>query len=214
VSLSVGPNVPRRGNAFSRWLGRVVLRMMGWRLVGAIPDLPKMVLIGGPHTSNMDGVIAIIALTTLGLRASTMIKDSAFHGLLGIVLRWFGAIPINRRSPKGVVGQTVDAFNDNAQFLLVIAPEGTRSAPKEWKRGFYHVAQNAGVPIVPAGADYKRKTVTFGPPLTPSGDYEADLRKLLEFYRDHSSPRHPERLSRPVCEIQGLPWQPHEDDDA
>src|SRR5262249_46288737 len=106
-----GPNVPRRGNTVSRWPGRAVVGLMGWRFEGAIPDLPKMVLIGAPHTSNMDGVIALTALTALGLRASTMIKDSAFHGLLGVLLRWFGAIPINRRSPKGVVGQTVDAFN-------------------------------------------------------------------------------------------------------
>ena len=213
MSLSIGPNVPRRGNAFSRWLGHAILRVMGWRLAGAVPDLPKMVLIGAPHTSNMDGVIGLATLAALGLRAGTMIKDTAFHGVLGIVLRWLGALPINRRSPKGVVEQTVDAFNANSQFLLLMAPEGTRHAPASWKRGFYNVAESAGVPILPAACNYQNKIITFGPPLMPGGDYEADLGKLLLFYAQYGAARHPDRLSKPLCELQGRSWQAKPDRD-
>jgi 1-acyl-sn-glycerol-3-phosphate acyltransferase len=208
----LGPKVPRRGNAFSRALGRVLLRLMGWRFDGQLPDVPKMVLIGAPHTSNMDGVVALATLTAMGLRAGTMIKDSAFHGLLGVLLRWFGALPVNRRSPKGIVEQTIDVFRSQSQFVLLIAPEGTRSAAADWKRGFHHVARGAGVPIVPAAIDYRSKRITFGPALTP-GDYDADFRTLMAFYGAHSVPRHPERLSRPVAEALGLPWQARADDD-
>ncbi len=208
----IGPQVPRRGNAFSRWFARLVLRLMGWRFVGEVPDLPKMVLIGAPHTSNMDGVLALATLTAMGIRAGTMIKDTAFHGLLGVLLRWFGALPVNRRSPKGIVEQTVDVFRAQSQFVLLIAPEGTRSAAADWKRGFHHVARGAGVPIVPAAIDYQRKRVTFGAPLT-AGDYEADFRTLMTFYGAHSVPRHPERTSRPVAEALGLRWQPKADED-
>ncbi len=213
MSLTIGPNVPRRGNAFWRWLGRFVLWAMGWRLAGSVPDLPKMVLIGAPHTSNMDGVIGLATLTALGLRSGTMIKDTAFHGPLGVVLRWFGAIPINRRSPKGVVEQSVDAFNSNEKLLLLIAPEGTRHSAPDWKRGFYLIAKGAGVPVLPAACNYETKVITFGAPLTPSGDYEADLRKLLEFYRVNGAGQHPERLSKPLCEVMGREWRPEPDDD-
>jgi 1-acyl-sn-glycerol-3-phosphate acyltransferase len=213
MSLRIGANVPRRGNAFWRWLGRTVLWLMGWRLQGDIPDLPKMVLIGAPHTTNVDGVIGIATLVALGLRAGTMIKDSAFKGALGPVLRWFGAIPINRRSAKGLVEQSIDAFANNPQLLLLIAPEGTRSAAKEWKRGFYHIASGAKVAVLPAACDYKRKRITFGPPLFPSGDYDADVRGLLKFFAEFGHPRHPERLSKPLCEAMGLPWKPLKDDD-
>lgn len=213
MSVDVGDQVPRRGNFLSRWLARLMLRLMGWRLEGAIPDLPKMVLIGAPHTSNMDGFIGLAALTALGIRASTMIKDSAFKGAMGPLLRWFGAIPINRRSPKGVVEQSVDAFAGNRQLVLLIAPEGTRSSAREWKRGFWHIAKGAGVPILAAAPDYKHKIIRFGTVVTPSGDYNADLRKLLVFYGEHGVPRHPERMSRPVCEAQGLEWQPRKDED-
>ena len=213
MSLPVGANVPRRGNAFSRAFSRLILRLMGWRLRGAVPNLPKMVLIGAPHTSNMDGVIGILALSALGVRAGTMIKDSAFKGAMGVLLRWAGAIPINRRSPKGVVEQTVDAFNNNAQLLLLIAPEGTRSNATEWKRGFYHIALGAKAPVLPAACDYKKKIITFGPPVPASGNYAADLRTLLEFYRDNGEPRHVERMSKPLCDIKGVPWQQSDDKD-
>ena len=213
MSIPVGASVARRGNVFSRWLAWLVLRLMGWRVQGAVPDVPKMILIGAPHTSNMDGFLALATLTALGLRAGTMIKDSAFKGAMGPLLRWFGAIPINRRSPKGVVEQSVDAFDNNDRLILLIAPEGTRSSAPEWKRGFYHIAASAKVPILAAGVHYGRKIITFGLLLTPGGDYAADLQRLLEFYREYGAPRHAERMSKPLCEVKGIAWQPRPDDD-
>lgn len=213
MNIKLGPKVPQRGNVFSRWLGRVVLRAMGWRIEGAVPDLPKMVVIGAPHTSNMDGVISFVVLTALGLRAGTMIKDSAFKGAVGVLLRWLGALPINRRSPKGVVEQTVEVFATNQQFVLLLAPEGTRSAAPEWKRGFWHVARGAGVPVLPASINYQTKCVRFGEPLYTGDDYAADLARLLVFYAAHSAPRHAERLSRPLCEAQGREWRPSNEPD-
>lgn len=206
TDLRLGPQVPRRGNLLSRGFGHLVLRLLGWRLQGSIPDAPRMVLIGAPHTSNMDAVIAFAILMALGLKASTMVKDSAFHGIAGVLLRWFGAVPINRQSPKGVIEQTVDAFRTHRQFVLLLAPEGTRTAAPLWKRGFYHVAQGAKVPVVSAAIDYERKVVSFGGALVPSGDYEADLARILQFVADHSEPRHPERLSKPLCDLQQRPW--------
>jgi 1-acyl-sn-glycerol-3-phosphate acyltransferase len=205
--VSLGAKVPRRGNAFSRGLARLLLRLMGWRLEGRFPDLPKLVLIGAPHTSNMDGVVSFITLFAVGLRAHTMIKDSAFKGPLGWLLRWLGALPIDRKSPKGVVEQTVEAFARDAQFVLLLAPEGTRGAAPEWKRGYWHVARGAGVPVLPVAIDYMRKRIRFGEPLHPGDDYAADFARLLAFYAAHSAPRHPERLSRPLCEAQQRPWR-------
>lgn len=205
-SLPVGDRVARRGNSFSRWLARLCLWLMGWRLAGAIPDLPKMVLIGAPHTSNMDGVIAIAILTALGLRSGTMIKQSAFKGAMGPVLRWFGAIPIDRARAGGVVGQSVAAFGRAEKLLLLIAPEGTRTSAPEWKRGFWLIASNASVPILPAAIDYAKKIVTFGAPLSTSGDFDRDMRGLLTFYGAHSWPRHPGRASAPICAALGIPY--------
>ena len=171
---------------------------MGWRVVGQIPDLPKMVWIGAPHTTNWDGVLGLATLLALGVDASTMIKDSAFKGPLGWLLRLLGAIPINRASPKGVVEQSIDQFTSRERFILLIAPEGTRDGAEDWKRGYYRIAEGAGVPVLPAAIDYPARLITFGPLLTPTGDYAADFAQLVTFYRQVGVARHPHRLSRPL----------------
>lgn len=208
MTLAIGNNVPRSGNALTRWIGRSVLRLLGWRLAGSIPDAPKMVWLGGPHTSNMDGVIAIATLVALGVKANTMIKDSAFKGVLGPILRGFGAIPINRRSPKGVVEQSIEAFDTRDAFVLLIAPEGTRYAAKEWKRGYWHIALGAKALVMPVACDYQRKIITVGPAFAPSGDYAQDFEKMLDFYAASGVARHPERLSNPLCDRAGQTWKP------
>jgi 1-acyl-sn-glycerol-3-phosphate acyltransferase len=208
---TVGTKVARRGNMFSQGFGRFGLRLLGWKVGGSLPDQPKMVLIGAPHTTNMDGVIAIGTLLALRLRANTMIKDSAFKGPLGVVLRWFGAIPVARHSPKGIVEQSVDAFNQHERLILLIAPEGTRSSAAEWKSGFYRIALQAGVPIVPAACHYRRRIITFGPPVYPTGDYEADLCRILEFISENGAARHPQRMSRPLRELMGETGSDHHD---
>jgi len=207
MSIDIGSRVPRRGNAFSRWIGSTALRLIGWRHEGAIADEPKLVMIGAPHTTNFDGVIAILSLMALGLDAHTMIKKSAFRGPLGRFLTWAGAMPIDRTSPKGVIEQSVERMADQPQMLLLLAPEGTRGAATEWKRGFYHIALGARVPIVAAACNYRTKVITFGPPVSPGGDYEADLQRILRFVHGHGYPRHPERLSKPLCELGGRTWR-------
>lgn len=208
VDVRIGAQVPRRGSARSRWLGRTVLRLLGWRVEGDVPDHPKMVLIGVPHTSNMDGVLGLNTLVALGLDATTMIKDSAFRGPLGWLLRTLGAIPINRRSPKGVVEQSVEAFQQRPQLLMLIAAEGTRHSATGFKRGFYYIAQGAGVPVLAATVHYRERVVRFGPLMWPSGDFEADVLPFLEFWKRCGWPQHPERLSKPLCEAMGLTYQP------
>lgn len=86
------PSVPRvRPSAFARWFGRGILRLGGWRVTGELPDVPKLVLIAAPHSSNwdgiwgMDGEIALetvsgdVRLTTLGERVRKL-KASSVSG--------------------------------------------------------------------------------------------------------------------------------------
>ena len=49
-------NTPIITPAF-RNLFRASLRILGWRLVGKLPDYPKFVVVGAPHTSNWDFVM-------------------------------------------------------------------------------------------------------------------------------------------------------------
>ncbi len=195
---SLGPQVPQRGGRCSRGFGRFVLRLFGWTIIGELPNAPRFVVIGAPHTSNIDAVFGLAGLLALGLRATVMIKDTVFWWPLGSVLRWFGAVPIDRASPKGLVEQTIDAFREREQMVLLMTPEGTRKAARVWKKGFHRIAVGAGVPIVPAAANFQRREFIIGPVFEPSMDYDADLKHLLQFFREHGAPCRPERLSWPL----------------
>ena len=78
---------------------------------------------------------------------------------------------------------------------LVIAPEGTRKRVERWKSGFYHIAHGAKVPIVLGFLDYKRKIGGFGPSIVATGDMEADMERIQEFYLKITAKR-PEKAMR------------------
>jgi 1-acyl-sn-glycerol-3-phosphate acyltransferase len=63
-----------------------------------------------------------------------------------------------------------------------VAPEGTRKKVDRWKSGFYHIAHQAGVPIVPVGLDWGRRAIRIGEPFLATGDEAADMARLLEFF--------------------------------
>ncbi|MDD3765268.1 MAG: lysophospholipid acyltransferase family protein [Nevskiales bacterium] len=192
----LGAHVPRRGNRFSRWLGRTLLRLMGWRVVGAPPDTAKFMVAAAPHTSNMDGLIFLIATFAMGLDLHWAGKHTLFKGPWGPMLRWMGGIGIDRRRPGGMVQQVAEQFGHADALVLVVAPEETRSRAHSWKSGFYRMADIARVPIAMGFMDYALKRVGFGPHFMPCGDFQADLQLMAAFY-GQITPKHPERFTLP-----------------
>lgn len=193
LTLPIGDQVPARGNAFTRALGRTAFRLSGWRLEGALPNLPQFVIAVAPHTSNWDFPLGVMTLFSVGFRVSWIGKASLFRWPARGLLRWLGGIPVDRRSAQGLVGGVVEVFQRRNRFLLAIAPEGTRKKVTAWRTGFYRIAEGAGVPIVLAYFDYARRVVGFGPVITPSGDLDADLATILAFYRG-VTPKHPDQF--------------------
>ena len=170
---------------FGRLL-RFILRLSGWRLLGEFPNVPKLVLIGAPHSSNWDAVWGLMMKLALGLDIKIMIKREVLEGPLGVILRPLGMIPINRRAALNVVGQMVARFNEHERMWLGITPEGTRKPVVEWKSGFLRIAREADVPIQTLFVDYPSKTFTLGPLVRASDDPEADMvaiRALFAGYR-------------------------------
>lgn len=180
----LGAAVPQRGNRLSQWMGRTYLAMTAWGFRGALPDLPKFVIIVAPHTSNWDFMVGMGTVFALGLRVSFLVKHTMFWEPMGTYLRWLGAVPIDRRAAHGSVGEAIEAFHTREKFVLAITPEGTRRRVARWKTGFYHIALGANVPIVPVGFDYGRKQVRIGLPLLPTGNLEGDVAQLRAFFDD------------------------------
>lgn len=181
--LVLPPQVPRvKPHRLSRWAGRSLLRLGGWRMVGAFPDVPKAVLIGAPHSSNWDGVWGFAAKMALGLDIRIIAKQELFWGPLGWLMRALGVIPIDRRAPGGFVGQTVERIRSADRFWLGVAPEGTRKRVEKWKTGFWKIAHEADVPIILEYFHYPQKIIGIGPTIHTSGDMEADMARIRAWY--------------------------------
>src|SRR3954470_374222 len=188
---ALGPAVPKRGNAFSRAVGRAMMTSGGWKFEGQVPDEPRFVIIVVPHTSNWDFIVGVGALFSLGFRISFLGKHTLFKWPLGVFMRWLGGVPVERSVSRDRVGENVSAFNSAEKMILAVAPEGTRKLVKDWKTGFYHVAEGAHVPIVPVAFDYGTKTVKLFAPVWTTGDKDGDIRRLKDLYRN-VVPKNPE----------------------
>lgn len=193
--IDIGARVPRTRHAVLRFVAQRLLSLLGWRLDIHLPDEPRLVVLAAPHTSNWDGVLAVLAIFALELRLGLFVKHSAFKTrLVGGILRKAGAIAIDRRAPGGVVGQTVEAFKSRPELLIGLAPEGTRQRVDKWKRGFHLIATEAQVPLICAYMDYGRKVIGTGLRLDRAGDYAQDLERIQAFYRT-ITPLRPENFS-------------------
>jgi 1-acyl-sn-glycerol-3-phosphate acyltransferase len=201
--LALPPAVPRRGNALTRALGRLVLRLLGWRLEGQFPDLPKFVLVGAPHTSYWDAVVGLAAALAYGIEAYFFAKREAFRGPLGWVLRALGGIPVDRSHPEGLVGRAVEAFAQRPAFVLGVTPEGTRARVDRWKTGFHTIARAAGVPLVLVPLDFANKRIGPGPVVWPTDDLAHDLRVLAEYF-GRIEGKNPALYAPPSAEQLGL----------
>lgn len=179
------PLAPRINSRFWPWLARVLLRLSGWRLLGELPNLPKLILIGAPHSSYWDGVWGLLMKVGLGVDISIMIKREVLDSPLGLLLRPLGMIPINRRAATNVPAQMVARFAERERMWLGITPEGTRKPVKRWKHGFLRIAHDAQVPIQTLFLDYPTKTFTLGPLVHASDDAEADMQAIRALYKPY-----------------------------
>lgn len=178
MSLALGKQKSTLVNS----IARMILRLSGWRTHIIPPHASSYVLIGAPHTSNWDFVLALALKTVERIPIRIMGKDSLFRWPMGVFMRAIGAIPVNRRERTSLVDQVAAKFDEHKDFVIGISPEGTRKKTSHWRTGFYYIALKARVPIVMAYLDYKNKIVGIGPSIKPSGDIKADFEKISDFY--------------------------------
>jgi len=177
-------------NAFGRWFGRTLLRLGGWRMVGEFPDLPKVVLIGAPHSSNWDGVWGFGAKLALGLDIRILGKHQLFWWPMGPLLRSLGVIAVDRSAAHGVVEQAASLIAQAEQFWFGLAPEGTRKPVERWKPGFWKIAKAANVPVLPAYFHYPDKIIGIGPVFHLTDDMPGDIARIRAWYRPWQGRHH------------------------
>ncbi|MGB5943560.1 MAG: 1-acyl-sn-glycerol-3-phosphate acyltransferase [Leeuwenhoekiella sp.] len=160
-----------------------VYSWLGWKRVGEIPrDIKKMVIIAAPHTSWHDFYMALLYRKIIGLEIKFVGKKELFRWPFGWYFRKVGGMPLDRTPGQNKVQAIASLFEINEELRLTLAPEGTRKKVTEWKTGFYYIALEAKVPIVPVAMDFGKKEHRVAHPFYPTGNIDEDLPKLMSFY--------------------------------
>lgn len=186
----------RKNPVMKKKVGKWILRLAGWK--HRVPQefrIDKGVMIGAPHTSNWDILYSLAGMWAAGYRPRFFIKkewtDNFFVGWL---IRWLGGIGVDRKKHNNLVNYSVELLKNSDKLVLLVPVEGTRSRVEEWKKGFYHIARKADLPVILAYLDYGKKEAGVGDIIRLSGDFERDMSRIEDFYRNVTA-KYPEKYN-------------------
>lgn len=167
------------------WGQRTALRLLnliGWQF--RFKPLPGQhgIAVVYPHTSNVDFFVGLLAKWAVGLQFRWLAKDSLFRGPMGVMMRYWGGVAVDRSAPQGAIKRLAQDMHAAKWFWLAITPEGTRGYRPYWKSGFYRIAMEAQVPVLLVAIDYGKKTIDVTRTITLSGDETADMAAIAAAY--------------------------------
>ena len=165
-------------------LSKWILNRLGWEVSAELPDTGKYIIIAAPHTSNWDFPLGILAAEAMRVRIHWIGKHTLFRWPYGWFFRAIGGTPVYRHKTLNMSQQLAAIIAENEQFVLVLAPEGTRSKTDHWKSGFYYIAEAANVPVCLGYLDFGHKRVGIAGCFKLSGNMNQDLDIIRTFYAD------------------------------
>lgn len=169
------------------------MRTARMKLGGTIPNVPKAILLGAPHTSNWDLIVALGMRHELGLNYSWMMKKEAFIFPFAGMFKRLGGIPVDRHAAKDVIGQISDWFNANEKAWIGITPEGTRAKVSSFKTGYLRIAYATGVPVFVVGVNSETRTLVFDQFVDLTGDIQVDNANIRAFVRSKYTGLNPDK---------------------
>lgn len=167
-----------------RLMSGVILSLFGWKVTGEYDNtVPKKVMVVAPHTSNWDFPLGLLARPIVDDWVQFVMKSSLFKPPLGWIMKALGGIPVDRSKSSNFVDAIVKEFDKRDRLCILFAPEGTRKRVDRFKTGYYHVARQAGVPLVFFRFDHANKEMHFSKPFYLTDDQQSDLAFVEDYFR-------------------------------
>ena len=160
----------------------LVVNILGWKITGERPSEKKVMILGAPHTSNLDYFLTLALIHHFKLPLRYLIKNSVFKGPLAPLLRSLGGIPVDRSKTNNMVDTMVDAIKQQSEIAMGVLPEGTRKYVPYWKSGFYHIAQGADLPVYPVQVNGPSKHLHMGEAVHLSGNIDSDMEIFAKYF--------------------------------
>ena len=159
-------------------------KILGWKIVGYYKLPSKCVVIAAPHTHWIDLFLGFAIRNSTGENIRFIGKSELFFFPLNFFMEYMGGIPINRNSKTKTVDQISNLIQNSKDFKLAISPEGTRKKVYKWKSGFYYIAKKSKIPVVCISLNFKKRIVKFIKPYKLTENYDIDLKKLKNNFKD------------------------------
>jgi 1-acyl-sn-glycerol-3-phosphate acyltransferase len=175
-------------------LSHRLLRAFGWTVHVSVPDYDKSIICVAPHTSNYDFILCKLAYAAIGRHAGFLMKKSWFFWPLGSIFRAMGGVAVDRSRSTSLTDTLIERMRSATKLNIAITPEGTRSLTEHWRTGFLRVAMGANVPITLAVIDYRDKRIFMDETFTPTGDVDADMAAIKQYYSQFHA-KYPEKFS-------------------
>ena len=155
---------------WKRFCNWYLYKHLGWTAEVTEDHPDKFIICLAPHTSNWDFLIGQLYIGARGMRSNFLMKKEWFFFPLGILFKKLGGIPVYRQKHTSMTDSMAETAKAAREFHLCITPEGTRSPN--------------GIPILLYGVDYEKKHIQCTKTIIPSGDLEADMRKIKLYFKD------------------------------
>ena len=171
-----------RRSKLSRYLARTALRILGWEVSGNIPYEEIIVVVGAPHTSNWDFILAMLTILALNVNLKWVGKSSIFKPGFKWFFKWLGGIPVDRNNPSSLMEDVKDIVAREKGLIIGMTPEGSRKKVIRWKTGFLRIAELTQAKILFVAIDAPSKCILIGDIFKPTGNVEEELKFVKNYF--------------------------------
>ena len=197
-------NHPNKKRKILGPIGRFVLKVVNWDIVGNLPDKKRIIIASAPHSSTFDAIYAYIVCLATDLKFYFLGSVSMFTRIviplpfkknpdkLGIphpfgkmqnkLLLEFGGIPVWRAKSTGVTQQVIDQLQSKDKFILYLTVEGEMKTNETIKTGFHYIGRALDATVVPTKIDYKNRRFELMDELVLTDSVDVDKNALMDRY--------------------------------
>lgn len=202
--MKITNNHPIKIRKFLGPLGRSVLKIINWDVIGNLPDKKRIIIASAPHSSTFDAIYAYFVCLALDVKFYFLASVSLFTRIvvplpfkknpdkLGVphpfgkiqnkILLEFGGIPIWRAKSMGATQQIIDQLKSKEKFILYLTVEGEMKTNQTVKTGFHYIGKALDATVVPTKIDYKNRRFELMEELKLTDSVEKDKDALMERY--------------------------------
>jgi hypothetical protein len=197
-------NYPTKRRKILGPIARFLLKREKWNIIGEIPNINRMILIGAPHTAYRDAWFGLLAILSLDIKvkffgarwifsrlpspihfSKNLDKQGIpwpFGWIQKYLLLRLGGIPVFREKNKGLIDSVSEVLERLDSFILCIAPEGGIVHVDTLRSGYYFISKKLDIPCVPIEIDYKNRCFKIHKPRKVLDSFEKDCLEVQKIF--------------------------------